>query len=466
MDPDLRKLLSDAHAAGASDDDLHSLIDKWNADHVSGGIKDISPQLQKQADAQGVGAGSTFSGLQGVKRGFQSDVAGLPARAVALTQGIPGVRALAEGINSKMMGVPYEQVDKSVTQGLKSVPPAQRAALGMVGGLATAPFLPANPALAGGILGAASEAGNSVPTPIAQRVQNTIGGAVAGAGAGYAGGKLLNAGTKLSGAVAANLQSRFAPNADEAIVGSTKVVNPAVSSAQYQNAAQSAAPRQPTSAIASVLQDPDVQQLANKVSALPQYRGVSQDDPEFLMALDQRLTDTRRQLEKGLLPAEPSNPNTKRELIDAAHAVQQKLRTAMATPDQNVPAYMPEYLDAVGHHAEGKGLESAFGLGYDAQLANSGGGPLSRKQVGTVSPAAVANEAGTMTPDETGQLRTGVLSALKEQPGRRKMILPSLEAYRAAGLINASQGRPVRPEMSALLRNLLFGAASSPFTTP
>lgn len=381
MDPELKKLLEAAHAAGASDDDLGKLIDRWNADHAgTHGPVDISAQLQQQYDAQRPKA---------------------PPGPMAVLKSTPGVFSAPETADRRrMVG----------TTALGMMIPETKIATALDAVPGVGPFVArlATRAATGAGLGAlAAGPGNRVSGATAGAVLNPI---VSGA-TGMVAKRLEPIATKLAakGMDYANLYDAL----DKAKL--------AERNAAYGAAEQAAAGRTPTPAVQAVLQDPYMKPEVDALD-MAQFAGMPRTDPRFINELYQGLSDTQARALRGV------KSNSKDAVEAEGNALKEQLLTALESPSAPGAndAYMPEYRPAVAKAKEGFTQLDALQKGYEALPALAKPTQMTQQQVENLSMPALQNFLAGKSPEVDAQLRTGIQASnnANKLVGWRRLLGP------------------------------------------
>ena len=142
MDPELRKLLAAAHAAGASDDQLGQLIDKWHADHASPPTE--GPQAPLPTP-HFVGESTRALPTDYSREGDLAKLGqGVAANVTNLVTQIPGSMAAASGIRSLLRREPYRQAYADLAAAKQGIPKPIRYAEDVVG-MAPLALIPGSP---------------------------------------------------------------------------------------------------------------------------------------------------------------------------------------------------------------------------------------------------------------------------------------------------------------------------------
>ena len=457
MDPELRKLLIAAHAAGASDDDLGKLVDRWQADHSQPGAdipapqfrpgdapqppQDISAQLQSQYDARQRQA--TLAGMVPMPTYAQvgQNILHLPQRigrqlaleTVNAAQGIPGAKGVLAKVRSVSRNEPYAQAYQDVGALSNELPQTDRVIGKLIGGSALLPLLPANPAVAGAVLGGADQALSGQPgLTTGQRAFNTA----VGAGVGGIAGKAL-------GSLGTAAQASAAPTVGRSVLD-LRAASKATDAINYPAAFEAAAPREPTPAIRTLFNDPNFDAIATALEKQPQWQGVDRTDPEFLGEIYKSLTDKGLSMDKGLVVFEPSQPNTKQATKEGVRLLKGKLLAAMEAPGEKPPITfdMPAETHSVAPKVIVPSREPQTGpiprgtagraMGDQAQVAMDANG-----RAVAVSPRDVQGPAGPafMLRGQPGKVQPGAdieTPAMRVQTAPGVPLAPYMPEYRPA----------------------------------
>ena len=449
MDPELRKMLIAAHAAGASDDDLGKLIDKWDADHAPSGAFAGQPSaaeimarpdvaaphdagLQAQADAAQQRA--TLRGMVPMPTYAQvgQNIAHFPQRiarqagleAVNAVQGIPGGKGVLAKVRSVGRSEPYAQAYQDVGALTNELPQRDQTLGRLVGGAALLPVLPANPAVAGAVLGGADQALSGQPGLSAtRRAVNTGLGTLAG---GITGSLVGNIGTAARSSAAPSVG---AARLDQAAKMAEQ------DAANYGNALHSAAPREPTPAITALFNDPHFEAIASALEKQPQFAGMDRTDPAFLDQMYKSLSDKGVALEKGLAQFDPTQPNTKRAQQQAVKLLKGKLLAAMEAPGEKPPITfdVPAETHRVEPVVTELGHEQAFGHPMSGTANQYAASPTTHAQLLRDFPSV---------PQRQGPAGPGF--NLRANPGH---VQPGVDISAPAMRVQTAPGVPLSPYM-------------------
>lgn len=393
MDPDLRKLLIDAHAAGATEEQLHQLIDKWHADH--GGIVDVSADLQKQADAAQARAAAAPGDPFPVRynKAATEVLSGL--------QGIPGMRAVEAKGRSLVTGKPYRVALSELDDATNALPTSHKIVGRMIGAAPLA-LIPGSPGLVGAGVGAAHEALNADPD---QSLLERGGRTAAGGVTGYALGKLGEAVVTKGRALATpdrakNLIAREAKQAE----ASTPLYNQALAEGQGVTQAD------PN--IRRFTQYPTVQAKAKNIRALDDLKSIPRGrSPEMLDKVYKSLTDEETALEGQLatLDKGPKSGNDPRQALENVRALKAEALKAYGGP-------MPTYPKAVQTFAEHQGGIEGVKRGYQTatNAASAAHGGVNQTEF---TPAGLKRYVSKQpSPFDRTAVSEGILAKTKERP--------------------------------------------------
>lgn len=454
MDPELRKLLVAAHAAGASDDDLGKLIDRWHADHapaVDGQQfrpgdepkppRDISAQLQAQYNAQQARSQlpdymQPMPTLSQVGRRAGEEL-------INAVEGIPGTRAVLAKARSMGRGEPYAQAYDEVGSLTGELPKSHQIIGKAVGSLATLPLLPASPVTAGAVLGAADQALSGQPgLSLPQRAVNTVAGSVIGG----LGGKIADMGVTAGRAIAGKSLGRTALDMRAA----TKLADRAnygAAEAEGQAAAQAPTPAVVTQAFS----EPDI---APYVSAVKSSRQFANADDATVLREAYKLLSEREGRLQDVVDNNDFKAGTSLQKGDVKLAKQQMLNASTSM--------MPSFPNAVAQHAQAMGERDAFRQGADVARRVFRGAPVAGRKLETQSPEAFEDAMTSATPGQRTAAAQGIIGRLKQAPkvahfhGIPIPILPGRAVLAAPDLVRAT-GAPDQGMIDLLTRLGVLG---------
>lgn len=367
----------------------------------------------------------------------------LAANLANVSQGIPGAERLQAGVRSVVRRQPYQESLKDIRGSVDEIPAVAKYGERMAGGLLTTPFLPANPALAGAVLGGADAALDADEMSGGRRAFNTVAGAGTGAVVGKVADKLgtaLKAGFTKS--PEANLLKRQADRA--------KSAKNLYDIALAQGKGATVPPE-----VTAYLAEPEIAARVGALQKLDEFKGLAPDSPEMLDALYKTLGDEAKQIGKGLAQADPSKPNTGRFRQRDVGGKKDRLLDAL-------DPMMPTYRGAVEDFAKQSGEIAAVGRGMNAMQGN--GRPSFRQIMSKDSktPATFLEWAKNASPSEIAAAKEGILGDVKNafgQPGWRlkegrdasgkaSKLLRDLDpsasenVLKLLGLVNASAANP------------------------
>ncbi len=400
-------MLMAAHAAGASDDQLHHLIDRWHADH--GGWQQQAPiespandaSLQSQADA----AQSRASSAPGDN--FPVAYNKPATEVLSGLQGIPGMRAVEAKGRSMVTGKPYRESLSELDQATDALPTSHKI-IGRMIGAAPLALIPGAPALVGAGVGAAHEALNADPD---QSLLERGGRTVAGGVTGYALGKLGDAATT-------RVRAKFAPTRDANLVG-READQTAAASPLYDKAIQEGQ--------GLTQSDPNIKALNQFRPVRAAAKGIRANDdlgripagrsPELMDKVYKSLVDQETSIEGRVanLAKGDKSANSLRQQLDNVRAVKQEVLTAMGGP-------MPTYPEAVGTFAEHQGGIEGVKRGYQtaANASAPAGGGVNQTEF---TPAGLKRYAGTSPSDfDRKAVSEGILARSAERPSVAHMF--------------------------------------------
>lgn len=439
MDPELRKLLQAAHAAGASDEDLGHLIDRWNADHAQASVPqpqfrpgdephgpvDISRQLQAQVDAQQ--ARSKLPGYMQAAPTLGQAGRQLGEEVINFATGIPGAKGILAKVRASSRNEPYAQAYDDINALTGELPKSHQIVGRTLGAATVFPLLPENPAIAGAVLGGADQALSGQPgVSMRQRGVNTA----VGAGAGYLGGRLLeNVGTAA--------RSYFAPTVGKAKLDQLERMA-ATDAVNYGAALDEGMTREATPQIKALLENPDFDAIASSLEQYPVFRGMDRTDPRFLDQIYKSLSDKGVALEKGLAQFDPSQPNTKRAAQAAVKTLKGQLLDAMSSPGVKpaITFNVPAETHAVEPQVTELGHEQAFGHVLPGTANEYAASPTTHGQLVRDFPN-VPQRQGPAGPAfnlkaNPGHVQPGVevqAPAMRVQTAPAKQIAPMMPSY-------------------------------------
>jgi len=361
-------------------------------------------------------------------------------------QGIPGMEAVEAGagaLASHLLGntpLSYRQSLSTLREATGNIGGKTSIAEHMMGSLATLPFLPKNPAVAGGLLGGADQALSADPITSASDVGGRAVATGVGAGIGALTGKLLDQAVaagraKFGQSSAANVLKREASRATAA-------------SENYAKAIAEGQGKAPTPAILRVLNKPDIAVIADELLQTRKFQGMDPHSPEVLDAIYKTLSDQAATAKRGLDAVTPNKANIGRFRLSDIRSAQSELLNAMESAGTvtkppimfNVPAEItstdPVYTR--GHeHAFGPVLEGTAGRarGNASQVAIDPSGRAT-----AVSPRDVQGPMGPafqLRADPERMVRPGVEVAssgmrVQTAPAETTRLPAMMPSYRMA----------------------------------
>lgn len=246
-------------------------------------------------------------------------VQSLVATGANIAQGIPGMEAVEAGVGSLASGKPYATSLADLRETTGKIPGALRVGEKMIGAAGTIPFLPANAAKAGAVLGGLDEALSADPdqTKLGRALRAGTGAAV-GAATGHVLGK-----------VGTSLKAKFTPTPQDNIIA-RQAERAASAKRLYAGALSEGRFKEVTPQLKAYLAEPDV---AERVAQIRQLTGAGEDvTPELLDQLYKSFADEAKQLEKGLGQIDPSKPNTLRARAQQIGRQKDRLLSALKAP--------------------------------------------------------------------------------------------------------------------------------------
>lgn len=329
-------------------------------------------------------------------------------------QGIPGVERLEAGAGAigshvvpGMFGgkpISYDQSLAALRSVTGQIDPKTAAVEKFLGAMTMAPFLPANPALAGAALGATDQALSADPiTSPGERVGSTLMGAGVGALAGKVADQAITAGRSLLtptlGAQQVALDAARKA-ADKLSYGAAKAEGDVAG---------------PNSGLLAVFQDPNVQPFVDLARSSPKNANANDADlaryTYKLMSREQNGL-LKRMADQGY----DANLATKADILAGK---KQELLSAATQSMPSLPA-------AIAQHAKMKGEEAAMQQGADVAQSVFSARHIAGRKLAGKSVEAFANDAQSMTPQQLQQAAMGILGRLKENP--KLVHLPVIHA--------------------------------------
>lgn len=340
-------------------------------------------------------------------------------------QGIPGVRAVeaaAGSLGSKFTDNPlsFSEARGLLDEQTGNIGGKTAAVEKMIGSVATLPFLPANPAVAGGLLGATNEALSADDMSLTERGVRTGVGAGIGALIGRYADKAV---TGVRSALAKNPASEVLRMKAERSLSARQLYDKAMAEGNAKAA---------TPAIQKFVNEPDIAEIVAELQATRPFKNVKADAPEMLDAIYKTLSDRSATIKKGLESITPNKPNIGRYRGADVKAAQGEALAAMEQPGGGLP-FMPSYREAVADFSQRTAELGGMQKGYEAVLAKVANNLPSFKNLDRKTPEAFAEWVKTATPGERAAAIKGLLGATKQafgQPG--KTLGPGRRAVTAA----------------------------------
>lgn len=315
MDPELKKMLEAAHAAGASDEDLRGLIDRWHADHDSHGPVDVSAQLQQQVDAREAEAR---------KHPVQPIAGKGVARALNAFQGIPGGKLVEAVALAKQNGISRQHAVQLIDNTTDQLGGGEKFLGKLVAGAPLA-LIPGSPAMVGAGVGGADALLDPQEESGGQRAFNTGLGAAGGAVAGRVLDRLVTMG-----------RARFAPRFAKGKFDLEDAAND-INDVNYGESMDAAMGREAPPHIQALLNNRHFGPRVDRVLQSPRFENMDPTDPRVLNEVYKNLTDEETSVMKGLQPIEPTKGNTKRATLKDIRELKDQLLNAMSRPGQKPP---------------------------------------------------------------------------------------------------------------------------------
>lgn len=337
--------------------------------------------------------------------------------------GLEAVQAKAASLATQLTDTPrsYTEALEILRSAQKTVPKPLRIAANIAGAAPLMAMLPGGPMASGALLGGAGEALSADPMSLTERGVRTAVGTAGGALVGRAGDKLVTSGKVL---LSKNPASQvIAAKAARALSAKT----------MYDAALSSGQGKQATSAVQAYVAEPEIADIVSELQKTSQFANTPAHAPEMLDAIYKTLSDRAGTIKKGLEAVNPSRPNIGRFRGKDIESAQQRLLTALKTPDANVPAVMPTYENAVADYAKRSKDIAAMQKGYEAVTSKLSGTIPLFKNLDRKTPEAFAEWAKTASPSELDAAKRGILGATKEAFGQRgKTLAPGRRATAAA----------------------------------
>lgn len=311
----------------------------------------------------------------------------LAAHVLNAGQGIPGVEAIEAGagaLGSKLTDNPmsYSQSLEALRGATGEIGGKTAAAERMMGSVATLPFLPANPAGAGALLGGADQLLSADPNQsVGMRALKTAGGAAAGALLGKGADMTLTAGRSL---LSANPATAFLNQSYAANLLSRQAAKAEAAKTLFDRAIAEGQGRTGTAQIQAYLAEPDVAEIVKGLQETRAFQNTPADSPEMLDAIFKTFSDKAKAAKKGLDAFNPSKANLGRfnsrnisqaqqDMLDAMSGGGETIRSAaLKHPNGTViesPSHFQALLDANSKH----GFRSGdFADGADGFVTSKG----------------------------------------------------------------------------------------------
>lgn len=240
-------------------------------------------------------------------------------------QGIPGVRAVeaaAGSLGSKFTDNPltFAQSRGLLDEQTGNIGGKTSAVEKMMGSIATLPFLPANPAVAGGLLGGANEALSADDMSLAERGVRT------GVGAGI--GALVG---RYADKAVTGIRSTLAKNPATEVLR-MKAERALSAKTMYDLALKHGEGKEATQAIQKFVSEPDIAEIVTELQSTNAFKNVSATAPKMLDAIYKTLSDQGATAKKGLDALTPNKVNIGRFKLSNIKSTQERLLNAMEAP--------------------------------------------------------------------------------------------------------------------------------------
>lgn len=325
-------------------------------------------------------------------------------------QGLPGVGAVEAGagvIGSQVgrlfggKGMSYPESYATLKEMTGRVGDKTSRGERALGAIATAPFLPANPALAGGLYGALGEVADANPD---RGAASRGGGALVAGALGAATGGVLGRWTTAARAVGAT-------NAATNVID-REATRGANAAPRYATAeAEGVANGTRTAQVASETSQPDNAAIIARLRETREFRNLADDDPKMLDALYKVHSDEAGRLGRAADAPTPTRPNIGRFAERDVRQAQAGLLNAMDRP-------MPSYRGAVeGFAKESNGID-AVEYGSDLAKMVGGHGITSGKNLTRNTPQQFSEWVKTASPEEIAAVKEGILGSQRATGGK------------------------------------------------
>jgi len=256
------------------------------------------------------------------------------SHALNAAQAVPGAEAAEAGAGSLITGKPYRESLSGLRGRIQRDVGPMATPEKLATGLALGRFLPfQNPATAGAVLGGADEALSADPD---ESLKMRAGKTVLGAGAGYAGGKLIDKAITTGKALLPSRLGGVGGTADD--LWHQAAAERAKSASQlYAAATNEGELHGATQAVQDFIKDPEIAQRIAALKDLDQFKNVPEDSPQMMDALYKSLSDEETTLRKGLQVNDPSKPNTGRFKLKSVSNAKDRLLNALSTKGTKPP---------------------------------------------------------------------------------------------------------------------------------
>lgn len=419
---------------------------------------------------------------EGAQTGLGAAARSLAATGANLAHGIPGMEAAQAGIRGLVRGQSYGDALSDIRGETGKIPTPLRIAGQLPGVVAATGLTPSlSAAKVGGLYGGAQQALSADPMPLKERAARTVAGAAAGAFIPKVIEGLATTGriasTGVRAAMTKTTPAMLLQNQEAALQQETAPM--------YEQALQEGRGAVVPPQVRAFLDRPEIKDISGRLQQLDKFKGMADDSPEMLQAIDRALSDQSIALRNpaNLVAQGKGATNVGRAELDQVRGLKQALADAIGTPGQlmrpnvgtgsvTTPPMMPSQVAANRAFATGKGLQEATRRGVDAVAAaqrgtTPGGGLRTR------SPEAFERWARTQaTPaeldafvksvmGETGaKVRSGALPHSGLDIAMFPMVYRSVKAARAGDrMLRAAKGLPrstsVSPAITPSLLDIL-----------
>ena len=367
--------------------------------------------------------------------------------------GIPGADVVMAGagmLGSKLTDNPltYEESYDTLKRETGRINPVGRAIGKAAGAVATLPFLPANPAAAGAVFGAADQALDANPREsLDARVLQTAAGGGIGAGLGFAGDMALSGGRALFAKPTARVL-------DDLVAKKAATTGPLYRQAIKEGQGKT------SSQVQNFLQKPDIKEIVGELKQTREFAGMADDSPELLDAVYKVLSDRAGLAKRQAEAVTPNKPNIGRFRRKDIKDAQDDALDAMSG-GVSLPGPMPTYRTAVKEYAKASRLEDAVMKGHDVVRSAQNKNVLAAKSLKNIGPEAFEKWLAKASPAEKEAAIKGAMGSTKE--AWRKAPIYSIRKTQGldATLALPKVLRQIGTPKQVLLDDLIKGALTS-----